>query len=90
MGGTITSNGNIFLVCLISLLDTQVVLATLSRLMAVKTEDPIFHVKGWVNGQVAITVVRLYSRMDCGAWVPSPLRNQDTDWESSLGLGLAQ
>ena len=63
MDSTVTSNGNIFFVCILSLWYAQVVLATLSRLMAKKTEEPILHVKGWVNGQVAIEVVRSYSRM---------------------------
>ena len=80
----------IFFVFLLSLWDAQVVLATLSRLMVAKTEEPIFHVRGWINSQVVIVAVRSYSWMHCGAWFPSPLRNQDPDWDSGSGLGLAQ
>ena len=32
--------------------EAQVVLATLSGLMAAKTEEPILHVKGWANGGI--------------------------------------
>ena len=38
--------------------EDQVVLDTLSRLTATKTEEPISHVKGWVNGQIKITDAR--------------------------------
>ena len=38
-----------------------VILANLTRLMAEKMEEPILHVRVWVNGQTAITVARLYS-----------------------------
>ena len=57
MDSTVTSNGNIFFVCILSLWYAQVVLATFSRLVAEKTEEPILHIKGWVNGQVTIAVV---------------------------------
>ena len=80
----------IFFVCLLSLWDAQVVLATLSRLMAAKTEEPIFHVGGRFNSQVVIVVVRSYSWIHCGAWFPSPLSNHDTEWYSGSVLGLAQ
>ena len=40
--------------------EAQVVLANLSQLMAVKTDEPISNVKGWVNGCIAIMVIRLY------------------------------
>ena len=36
-----------------------VVLATLIQLMAAKIDEPILHVKGWVNGQIEIMVARL-------------------------------
>ena len=70
--------------------EDQVVLATLSRFMAAKMDEPILHVKGWVNGRIAITVTRSYSRVLRGARVPSPLRTQEPDWELVFGLGLAQ
>ena len=50
--------------------ETQVVLTTLSRLMAAKMDGLISHVKRWVNGQIKITVVGLYSQMLRKAWVP--------------------
>ena len=31
--------------------------------MAEKMEEPIFHVCGWVNSQISITVARLYSHI---------------------------
>ena len=75
----------IFFVCLLSLWDAQVILYTLSRLMVAKTEEPILHVKGLVKFQFAISVVRSYSRIHWGAWILSPLRNQDPSWDSGLG-----
>ena len=69
--------------------DAQVVLTTLSQLMAPKTEEQILHVKSWVNGQIAIAVARLYSPMLRRARVPIPLQTQEPDWESVSGLGLA-
>ena len=70
--------------------EDQAILATLSQLMATKTEEPILNIKGWVSGQTAIAVTRLYSQMLHGYQVPSPLWNQEPDWESGLGLGLVQ
>ena len=34
--------------------EAQVVLATLSWLMAAKMDESILHVNGWVNGRIAI------------------------------------
>ena len=70
--------------------EAQVVLATLSQLMDKKTEESIFHVKGWVNGWIKIAVVRYYSRMLLRDRFPSPLQTQEPDWESGLVLGLAE
>ena len=67
--------------------EVQVVLATLIRLMAEKMEELL---KAWFNGWIEIAVVRLYSQMTRGFCFPSPLRNQEPDWESGSGLGLAQ
>ena len=41
--------------------ETLVVLANLSRIMAAKMDEPISNVRGWVNGQIAILIARLYS-----------------------------
>ena len=38
--------------------ESKVLLVTLSLLMAAKMEEPISHVKGWVNGQIAIKAAR--------------------------------
>ena len=70
--------------------ESKVLLVTLSILMDAKMEEPISHVKGWVNGQIAITAARSYSRMIRGARVPSPLRTREPDWDSGSGLDLAQ
>ena len=43
--------------------EDQVLLATLSRLVAAKMEEPILHVKDWVNGRITLSVVRSYSRV---------------------------
>ena len=46
--------------------------------------------RGWVNGQIAITVARLYSHIIRGDFLPSTLKDRDPDWGSGLGLGLAK
>ena len=38
--------------------EALVVLATLSQVMDAKTDEPISHVKCWVNCQIVIVVVR--------------------------------
>ena len=53
-------------------------------------EEPILKIRVWVNGQISMAVARSYSQMIHGARVPSPLQTQQTDWELTLGLGLAQ
>ena len=53
--------------------EAQVALATLSRLMAAKMEEPIVHVNGWVNSHITIVVAGLYSQMICRYQVPIPL-----------------
>ena len=58
--------------------EAQVILATLSQLMDAKIEEPISHVKGWVNGQIAIMVTRSYYRMLCIDRFSSTLRTYET------------
>ena len=70
--------------------EALVILANLIQLMAAKMEEPINYWRVWVNGRISIAVVILYSRMIRGDRLPSPLRYRDPDWESGLGLGLAQ
>ena len=53
--------------------EALVVLSQLSRVMAEKREEPLLQVRGWVNGQIEITVTRSYSRMIHGAQLPSNL-----------------
>ena len=56
--------------------EVQVLLATLSQLVAAKTEEPILHVKGWFNSRIAIAVAKSYSWMIRGARITSPLQTQ--------------
>ena len=70
--------------------EALVVLSTLSLLMAAKLNGPIFHVTGWFIGRIAISVVMLYCRVLHGEQEPSIFQNQEPEWASGLGLGLAQ
>ena len=70
--------------------EALVILANLSRRMAAKMDEPIFHMQGWINRLITITVARSYSCMICGDWLPSPLHDQDPYWGPESGLGLAQ
>ena len=65
--------------------EAKVVIAILSWLMATKTEEPISHVKGWVNGCITIMTARLYSQILHKYRVPSPFQTRDSDWESGSG-----
>ena len=47
--------------------EAHFVLATLSQLMAVKTDEPILNVEGWVTGWIEIAVLRLYYQVLCRA-----------------------
>ena len=70
--------------------EALVVLTNLSRLIATNLEEPLSQVRGWVNGRIAIAVVRSHYRMIRGARRPSPLWDQEQDWDLGLGLGLTQ
>ena len=65
-------------------------LANLSLLMVIKLEEPLSHVRGWVNSRIAIAVMRLYSLIIFGACIPSLLQGQESKWDPGSGLGLAQ
>ena len=71
-------------------MDALFVLANLSRLMAEKMKEPIRHVLGLVNGWITTVVRRSYSHMIRGYFLPSHMQARDTDWESGLGMVLAQ
>ena len=92
---TATSNGNVFLhsffLSIYGMLGREalVVLANLSRLMAAKIDEPIFHMQGWISGRIAITVARSYSFIICGDILPSSLWDQEPYWDPEFGLGLA-
>ena len=47
--------------------EAQVVLSTLSQIVANKMEEPISHVKGWVKVRISIMAARSYSCMLCGS-----------------------
>ena len=48
-----------------------------SRLMMEKIKESISHIHGWVNGIIAISVARSYSRMICGNFLPIILQDRD-------------
>ena len=59
--------------------EAQVVIATLSQFMAAKIDEPILHIKGWVNGWILIAVARSFSRLLRISQVLSPLRIREPD-----------
>ena len=58
--------------------------------MAAKMDEPISHVRIWINGRIAIAVARSYSHIIRGAQIIIPLRDQEPDWELASGIRLAQ
>ena len=58
--------------------------------MAVKMEEPISYIRGWVNVWITIAVARSYSCMIHISQLPSPLLDREPDWESGLVMELAQ
>ena len=55
-----------------------------------RLQEPISHVRGWVNGRIAITVAILYYQTIRGYRLPSPLQDREPYWDLGLGLGLVQ
>ena len=51
--------------------EAQVLLNQSSGLMTEKLEEPISHMRGWVNGKIVIAVTRSHSRTLCGSHLPS-------------------
>ena len=70
--------------------ESQVLLKKLSQLIFDKLKEPVFHVRGWIKGEIVIEFAQLYSRMLCGDCLIIPLWEREPDWESGCGLGLAQ
>ena len=70
--------------------DDLILLENLSQLIAAKMDEPISLVRGWIKVLIEIAVVRSYSQMIRKDQPPSPLRYQETDWDLSSGLDLAQ
>ena len=66
-----------------------VVLSELSQVMAEKREEPLLQVRGWVNGSITIAVARSYSGIINRARLPSPLWEQEMDWDTGSRIGLA-
>ena len=90
---TVMNNGNVFAIFLSvdGMLGRKalVVLSKLGRFIVEKMEETLLQVRGWVNGRITITVERSYSRMICGALIPSTLRKPELDWDLESGIGLA-
>ena len=61
--------------------EALVVLSQLIRFMVEKQEEPLSQVRDWVNGRMAIAVARSYSRMIRRAQLPSPLQEEEPDWD---------
>ena len=53
--------------------EAQFVLTTLSRIMAAKMNEPILHVKSWVNSRIETMFIRWYPQVLYGDQVPSTL-----------------
>ena len=70
--------------------EALVVLMNLSRTIVTKLEEPLSQVHSWVNVWIAIAIARSYSRMIRIYCLPSPLWDQEPDWDLGSGLGLVQ
>ena len=67
MVSTVTINGkfSLFVISIDGMIGREAlaVLAKLSRTMAEKMDEPILHVRGWINGQMKTAVEISYSRI---------------------------
>ena len=61
--------------------EAQVVITSLSWLTAPKMDKPILHMRGLINGNIAIIDARSYSHMIRGARMYIPLRDWGPDWD---------
>ena len=69
--------------------EALVILSTLSRLMAVKMDEPISHVTGWVNDRIAISFARSYSRVHTPQIsIPNSLGYPGTRTGVRIGIGF--
>ena len=57
-----------------------VLLSQMSIVMAEKSEEPLLQVRGWSNVCITIAVARSYSQIIRIAQHPSPLWEQELDW----------
>ena len=94
MVSTAISNTNTFLFVLSvnDMLGNEVmfVLKNLSGIMAAKMDEPISHVRGWINIQIAILVTSSYSQIIHVDLLLTHLRERDPEWDPASGIGLAQ
>ena len=56
-----------------------VVLEQLSLTMAERRNEPLSHLRAWINGQIEIAVAKYYSHMIRGAQLTSHLQDRDPD-----------
>ena len=59
-------------------------LSRLSRVIAKKREEPIFQVRGWVDGRITIAIARSYSWM-----IRRAPHQQEPDWDPELGIRIS-
>ena len=57
--------------------EALIMISQLSRVMAEKREGNLSKLGRWVNRHIAIAVERSYSQIIRGAWLPSPLWDQE-------------
>ena len=58
--------------------------------MEAKMDKPILHVHVSISDQIVIAVMRSYSRLFRRDLLTSPMWDQEPDWDTGLGLVLAQ
>ena len=70
--------------------EAQVLLKQLSQIMVEKMEEPVSHMRGWIDRKVVIAVTRFYSHILCYASLPITLWCRKPKLDSGSGLLLAQ
>ena len=92
MVSTVTTNGfSLFVLSVDGMLgrESLILLYQFSQAMAKKREQPLSQVWGWVNGHIAIIVVRSCSRMISRVQLPIPLQEREPGWDLELGILLS-